>query len=421
MKAGCAHLNPRGTQCKRSAHAGSTFCARHAPRAALDGGKLDAELAELDVEIARDLARFDQPDFRVGSVCSGIAADALAVRHAGLPWQHAFFSEIAPFPAKVLAHHYPEVNHGDFTTITAEAADGIALLVGGTPCQSFSVAGLRGGLDDERGALALEFLRLAARARPRWVVWENVPGVLSTDGGRAFGAFLGGLVELGYGWAYRILDAQFFGLAQRRRRVFVVACARGAWRRAAAVLVEPEGVRWDPQESAEEGEDSPDAVAGSSGSGGVVGTLGATGSGRGYRVGADEAAAGHVVAYALNAKSTGRFDASVETLIAFDETQITHRKNRSRCLPGEPAPTLAKGARPPTIASPATGVRRLTPTECERLMGVEDGYTAIPGARDGPRYAALGNSIAVPVLAWIFARIAKVDAITDDDLKGTDR
>jgi DNA (cytosine-5)-methyltransferase 1 len=387
VKAGCAHLNPRGTQCKRSAHAGSTFCARHAPRAALDGGKLDAELAELDVEIARDLARFDQPDFRVGSVCSGIAADALAVRHAGLPWQHAFFSEIAPFPAKVLAHHYPEVlNHGDCTTITAEAADGIALLVGGTPCQSFSVAGLRGGLDDERGALALEFLRLAARARPRWVVWENVPGVLSQDGGRAFGAFLGGLAELGYGWAYRILDAQFFGLAQRRRRVFVVACARGAWRRAAAVLVEPEGVRWDPQESAEEGEDSPDAVAGSSGSGGVVGTLGATGSGRGYRVGADEAAAGHVVAYALNAKSTGRFDASVETLIAL-----------------------------------ATGVRRLTPTECERLMGVEDGYTAIPGARDGPRYAALGNSIAVPVLAWIFARIAKVDAITDDDLKGTDR
>ena len=109
----------------------------------------------------------------------------------------------------MLAHHYPKVRlHGDFTTLAENDYGAIDLLVGGTPCQSFSVAGLRKGLDDDRGNLTLEFIRLAQRARPRWLVWENVPGVLSIDGGRTFGSFLGGLAECGYGFAYRILDAQ---------------------------------------------------------------------------------------------------------------------------------------------------------------------------------------------------------------------
>ena len=177
------------------------------------------------------------------SVCSGI--EAATVAWHGLGWQPVGFSEIDPFARAVLAHHYPAVQlHGDFTTIDAGAHGTIDILVGGTPCQSFSIAGLRKGLADDRGNLALEFIRLAKASRARWVVWENVPGVLSIDGGRAFGSFLGGLAECGYGFAYRILDAQYFGVPQRRRRVFVVGYL-GDWRPAAAVLFECEGMRGD--------------------------------------------------------------------------------------------------------------------------------------------------------------------------------
>jgi DNA (cytosine-5)-methyltransferase 1 len=173
---------------------------------------------------------------RYGSVCSGIEAASVAWEPLG--WKASFLSEIDKFPRAVLAAHYPKVPlHGDFTTIQAGEYDPIDLLVGGTPCQSFSVAGLRGGLADGRGNLALEYLKLAQRLRPKWLVWENVPGVLSSAGGRDFGSILGGLVELGYGFAYRVLDAQYFGVPQRRRRVFVVGYL-GDWRRAAAVLFE---------------------------------------------------------------------------------------------------------------------------------------------------------------------------------------
>ncbi len=178
-----------------------------------------------------------------GSVCSGIEA-ATAAWHP-LGWRPAFFSEIEPFPRAVLQHHYPETPlHGDFTTIKENDYAAIDLLVGGTPCQAFSVAGLRKGFADERGNLTLEFVRLAQRLNPRWLVWENVPGVLSIDGGRAFGSFLGGLAELGYGFAYRVLDAQHFGVPQRRRRVFVVGYL-GDWRPAAAVLFERESLLRD--------------------------------------------------------------------------------------------------------------------------------------------------------------------------------
>jgi DNA (cytosine-5)-methyltransferase 1 len=166
----------------------------------------------------------------------------------------SFFSEIEEFPRRVLEHHYPDVPlHGDFTTIGADDYGSIELLVGGTPCQSFSIAGLRGGMDDERGNLALEYLKLADRKRPRWLVWENVPGVLSSNGGRDFGAFLGGLAELRYGWAYRILDAQYFGVPQRRRRVFVVGYL-GDWRPAAAVLFERHSLQGHPAPRRQEGE-----------------------------------------------------------------------------------------------------------------------------------------------------------------------
>jgi DNA (cytosine-5)-methyltransferase 1 len=196
---------------------------------------------------------------RYGSVCSGIEA-ATAAWH-GLGWQPSFFSEIEAFPRAVLAHHYPDVPlHGDFTTIPENEYEPIDLLVGGTPCQSFSVAGLRGGLDDDRGNLALEFCRLAQRLRPRWIVWENVPGVLSSGGGRDFGSILGALEELGYGFAYRVLDAQYFGVAQRRRRVFVVGYL-GDWRPAAAVLFERHSLSGHPAPSREARKDAARAIA----------------------------------------------------------------------------------------------------------------------------------------------------------------
>lgn len=179
------------------------------------------------------------------SVCSGIEAATTAWHPLG--WQPAAFAEIEPFPSAVLAHHWPEVpNLGDMTQHHdwPERTGPIQLLVGGTPCQAFSVAGLRQGLADPRGNLTLTYLALVAQHRPTWVVWENVPGVLSDKTG-AFGSFLGGLAELGYGWAYRVLDAQYYGVAQRRRRVFVVGCL-GNWGAAAAVLFERESLLGHP-------------------------------------------------------------------------------------------------------------------------------------------------------------------------------
>jgi len=190
------------------------------------------------------------------SVCSGIEAATVAWHEMG--WEAAAFSEIEKFPSQVLQHHYPDVpNLGDMTNFKEWNLNGtIDILVGGTPCQSFSVAGLRKGLEDPRGNLMLTYLAIADRFKPKWIVWENVPGVLSSNGGRDFGAFLGALVELGYGFAYRVLDAQNFGVAQRRRRVFVVGCL-GDWRSAAEVLFEPESLRGDSKKSRKKGEDTP--------------------------------------------------------------------------------------------------------------------------------------------------------------------
>jgi DNA (cytosine-5)-methyltransferase 1 len=183
---------------------------------------------------------------RYASVCDGIGAAHVAWQPLG--WQCSWTSEIEPFPAAVVEQRFGFVNVGDMTKITEEMLNGygpVELLVGGTPCQSFSVAGLRGGLADPRGNLALRFVQLAAVMQPKWIVWENVPGVLSSGKGRDFGTFLGALGELGYGFAYRVLDAQWFGVAQRRRRVFVVGHL-GDWRRAAAVLFERESVFGNP-------------------------------------------------------------------------------------------------------------------------------------------------------------------------------
>ena len=236
---------------------------------------------------------------KFGSVCSGIEAASVAWHPLG--WQAAFYSEIDKFPSAVLNHHYPDVPlHGDFTTIQASDYDPIDLLVGGTPCQAFSVAGLRKGFSDERGNLTLEFVRLAQRLRPRWLVWENVPGVLSIDRGRAFGSFLGGLAECGYGFAYRILDAQYFGVPQRRRRVFVVGYL-GDWRPAAQILFESESLCGDitPRRSAREE---------------VAGTFKARARSGGWGQDVDLAAGGYMRVSSYTPSSIGGYSEGVGTL-----------------------------------------------------------------------------------------------------------
>ena len=228
------------------------------------------------------------------SVCSGIEAATCAWH--GLGWQPWAFSEIERFPSAVLAHHYPHVpNLGDMTKFKDWPDATIDLLVGGTPCQSFSVAGLRKGLADPRGNLMLGFGALADRLRPRWLVWENVPGVLSSNGGRDFGAFLGMLGILGYGFAYRVLDAQYFGVPQRRRRVFVVGHL-GDWRRAAAVLFERHSLQGHPPPRRE----ARKATTGGAGVGAGGGRFASTGD----------------ISHCLNAGGIGRQDYETDTLIA---------------------------------------------------------------------------------------------------------
>jgi DNA (cytosine-5)-methyltransferase 1 len=208
---------------------------------------------------------------RYFSCFSGIEAASVAWEPLG--WTPVGFSEIDPFASAVLAHRFPNVrNYGDITKhhewdIGRGSVD---VLVGGSPCQAFSVAGLRKGLDDPRGQLTLVYLQLAARLEPEWIVWENVPGVLSADGGRAFGAFLGGLAELGYGFAWRVLDARFFGVPQRRRRVFLVARRAGDWQRPAEVLLEPAGLCWNPAASGEARQEVARAAADGARASGIV-------------------------------------------------------------------------------------------------------------------------------------------------------
>jgi DNA (cytosine-5)-methyltransferase 1 len=437
------------------------------------------------------------------SVCSGI--EGATVAWHGLGWEPICFSEVDNFPRSVLKHHYPDVPlHGDFTTIKGDEYGSANLLVGGTPCQSFSIAGLRGGLDDERGNLALEFLRLAQRARPTWVVWENVPGVLSSNGGRDFGSFLGGLGELGYGFAYRTLDAQYFGVPQRRRRVFVVGYL-GDWRPPVQVLFERESMQGHPPPSREKGEDPTRRVV-SSIDASYHRLQGAAGQdmnhGHSHLVacrkedtitayGGNRQSGPIDVATAVRAHGSFHGDFETETFLAFQSNGNT---DDILAAGDNVSPTVrggGQGGNPPAVAfkpSPlaiqnatrgkdqnglgvsnenvmytldnasqhavalkgdqdpmvftqnqrdevremeipgalasnpgakqqhylnADMIRRLTPVECERLQGFPDNYTQVPyrgkPAADGPRYKALGNSFAVPVVRWIGERIQMVE------------
>jgi len=445
------------------------------------------------------------------SVCSGIEAASCAWEH--LNWNPIGFSEIEKFPARVLEHHYPNVtNFGDMTNYKEWNINGtVGLLVGGTPCQSFSVAGLREGLKDPRGNLMLTYVGILDHFRPKWFIWENVPGVLSSNEGRDFGSLLGAVADIGYGFAYRVLDAQYFGVAQRRRRVFVVGNL-GDWRGPAKVLFESGCLSRDSPPSREKRKE----ITSRSGIGveitgplaarrfaetdglsensaqmvvmpDTVGTLDLEcGGGRkthqsvvsghfiptfwnGKQVadtitctsddqrmpdknklqaviaiqdasGRDKAQNGkgwnedvsytletrgqQGVAHAFKVRGGGgnggkgylgqdeqAFTISTvqdqQIAVGVDMYNLTTNQESTQTIRGNGHIDHVGGV------MQQMAVRRLTPVECERLQGFPDRYTDIlPGGKptpDGPRYKALGNSMAVPVMRWIGERIDAVE------------
>lgn len=475
-----------------------------------------------------------------GSVCSGIEAVSLAWQPHGL--QAAWFSEIEPFPCAVLAHHYPDVpNLGDMTQIATLVRDGQVaapdILVGGTPCQSFSIAGARQGLSDPRGALTLKYVELANvidqtrqqnQRPPATIIWENVPGVLS-DRSNAFGCLLGALAgesralePPGQKWthagyvsgpqrrlAWRVLDAQYFGVAQRRKRVFLVASGRDDVD-PAEVLFERDGLYGDPSQGFAPWQDiactagastaSPSDYAGlnpthgkvqvtfgfgggnTSGpigvaacltaapgakndfevetfvvqavAGNISHTLGTStgnsedGTGRGVPI--ITSYAPKVMAFAQNSRGELRLESGHGQIAGVLSTGggkpgqglpmvlSVALRGRDHGIAAELGGTVAPALRASTgggdkshVLTPDyeacfqyTGrkpspsdwsqwrVRRLMPVECERLQGMPDDYTQVPyrgkPAADAPRYKAIGNSMAVPCVAWLGQRLIQL-------------
>jgi|SRR5580698_8289656 DNA (cytosine-5)-methyltransferase 1 len=367
-----------------------------------------------------------------GSVCSGIEAATAAWEPLG--WKPAWFSEIEPFPSAVLQHHYPNVpNLGDMTKLHEHISftPGISVLVGGTPCQSFSIAGLRKGLRDARGNLALVFCQLAKRIQPRWIVWENVPGVLSSKKGKDFGSFVRALVECGYGVSWRVLDAQNFGVPQRRRRVFLVGHL-GDWRPAVSVLFDQRGLQGIAKTCAKEGLDfGEDAVTAtgridctSRGISGAVTSKWSKGSGgpagdEHYNlvVSAIDFRNSALSTVSPTLQTNGRSLNALPGVIALQD--ISGRdKQQNGCGWSDAGISYTLDAAATQGVMSADRIRRLTPLECERLQGFPDNYTRIPyngkSAWQCPvsvRYKALGNSMAVPVMRWIGERIELVESV----------
>ena len=409
------------------------------------------------------------------SLFSGIEAASVAWQPLG--WEPLAFAEIEPFPAAVLAERYPETpNLGDVNGFKSWPGFRPDLIVGGSPCQSFSVAGLRRGLDDPRGQLALTYLAIVDRYRPRWLVWENVPGVLSADEGRAFGAFIGALAELRYGFAWRVLDAQYTrspgfcgAVPQRRRRLFLVGHIGAAWQRAAAILFDAPGMCWNPPPRREAGQGITHDVAGCIVSGGRG--IERTGESRGQdpviavpgvantiTASADRDASslpdnGQTAVIEVANPLTARMHKGINTTLDEGQTPIVVNALQDP-ISGDIPGALDKDGGTHAIAFDMRGrdggsqlegphdtaniravsggssrsyvccnaVRRLTPLECERLQGFPDNWTRIPWrgkpaskCPDGPRYSALGNSMAVNVMRWIGLRIDMLEKLTGDD------
>ncbi|MHC4088712.1 MAG: DNA cytosine methyltransferase [Planctomycetota bacterium] len=390
------------------------------------------------------------------SLFAGIGGFDLGFERAGM--ECVAQVEIDERCREVLAHHWPGVDRtiANVKHFGRAVFNGpVDLICGGFPCQDVSVAGRREGLDGERSGLWFEFLRVVEELKPRWVVVENVPGLLSSNGKRDFATVLSGLAECGYMGAYRVFDAQYFRVPQRRRRVFIVGCL-GDWQGAAEVLLERESSPWDPAPSREAGA----RVAAPLTRGSATGR-GVNEPGRRreddvnlvtYRIHAAESGAkkNHAVKtdYARCIDSTGAFGSAQGGTIVFEPRYARNGRGApDNIVPplkaqsgqtgkGDGAPLVAfdwqaggggsdhsfrgksrsyivrKGSyaqlrknATDAIAGPAYGIRRLMPIECERLQGFPDGFTAVNGMADSPRYRMLGNAVAVPVAEWIGRRI----------------
>ncbi len=325
---------------------------------------------------------------KVGSLFTGVGGFDIAAERAGMriAWQ----SEIDKRASEVLREHWPEVpNYGDIHKVTfnsehigaTHVAPAVDVLVGGFPCQDYSVAGLRGGLAGDRGALWWEFHRLIAEGHPRWVVGENVPGLLSSRGGEDFATIIDSLTELGYRVAWRVLDAQYFGVAQRRRRVFIVG--HSGKRSASKVLALAEGLSGHPAPRRGEGEVVTQALTGGPGSSSAGNPD-------------DNRAQGNFVIPvpppSRHAGVTGRADSAVAYDELNDSLSPTHH-------------TLRAGTKQSTGVITGMQVRRLTPTETELLQGFSGKWTQ--SQTDTQRYRQMGNAVAVPVAEWIFKQITK--------------
>jgi len=398
---------------------------------------------------------------KYGSVCSGIDAATLAWKPLG--WDAEFYSEIEPFPASVLAARWPQTpNLGDFTKINGKTYRGkIDLLTGGTPCQSFSIAGKRTGLTDRRGNLACEFARLAFETGVRWLLWENVPGVLSSNQGKDFAWLLsllcGWEIEVpivdkkgtrrwknsgvitpapgGFGLAWRVLDAQYTRVAgypraipQRRRRLFVIGYI-GSWERAAKVLFDRDCLQRNTAPVRQAGTGIARSLTASTG--------GASGKeqqqtfidGNGNPLNALQKSYGIAENIIGRLPQNGGNGSGINEDVQFTLNTIgTHgvccftKNDAGNDWANNLAPTLRSGGESggsiiPAISAKHT-VRKLTPVECERLMGFPDDHTRIswkgkPAADcpDGPRYKTCGNSQCVNVMRWLGMRIEMVDKI----------
>ncbi len=330
---------------------------------------------------------------RTVALMEGIGGFGLAAERSGM--ETVAYSEIDPACSELLATRWPQASPlGDITKITEEALHALGpvdLVTAGWPCQDVSVAGRRAGLAGARSGLWREVVRVLGVLRPRWFVGENVPGLLSSKGGEDMGTVLWQLGELGYGWAYRVLDARYFGVAQRRRRVLIVGCL-GDPARAAEVLLEPEGGEWHPASSREAREGVANALTG----------------GSGKRGGPDDNSAqgGHLIATALADAASrcphgslacpdcdGAVDAFSETGQGWWGEGIAPIRSEGENRPSRPSTVVVGKA-----------VRRLMPVECERLQGFPAGWTE--GFADSTRYRMLGNAICVPVAEWVLRRLA---------------
>lgn len=377
---------------------------------------------------------------KVGSLFSGIGGFDLGLERAGM--EVTGFAEIDSFGSKVLAHHWPGVpNHGDVRGVGgcpsaddgrrqagAGLSSGVDLICGGFPCQDLSVAGKRAGLDGARSGLWFEFHRILSELRPSVALIENVPGLLSSNSGRDFGIILRGLDDIWPGrWGWAVLDSQHFGVAQRRRRLYVIAGPRRE--RIAQILSLCEGGDWHSPKSREAREDVASTIRGSSSSPGV------NEPGRGGEDDVNLILAPTLDTHLgdkqwLEDQSVGNF---LPVMQAIEEQRLTHslraegfdasEDGTGRGTPLVAIRTANTGANGHGLAEEVAhtldrangqaiagaAVRRLTPTECERLQGFPDGWTRLDDKTpDGPRYKALGNAVTVPVIEYLGRRMMEV-------------